>query len=238
MKHQYSPDSFSFHDENEKTLTFLKRSLLSKLSIKVRTDQLNILLKYLRPTAKTKVLDVGLSPNETLADTNLFEKLYPYPQRITAASVEDCRRLHPLYPKIKIVKVKPGQRLPFKDNQFDLVTSWATLEHVGNYDQQEFFLNELLRVGKQVFITTPSRGCFYEVHTGLLFIHWLPLKFFRFICRHSRFRFLAVPETLNPLFVNDIKKFKLRKRVNIYSYKTFNLVPTNLIITNTKIPHL
>ena len=202
---------------------------LSHLSLKVRGDQLNIMMSILKPNKNTTVLDVGLSPNEELVDTNHFEKKYPFPQNITAASIEDCSNLKNRYLKIKIKKIKPNQRLPFKNNQFDLVVSWATLEHVGDYSKQRFFLQELNRVGKKIFVTTPYRGCPYEPHTGIPFLHWFPLPVFRKICSLLGKEFWASSNNLNPLWIKDIKKM-LSSNADIKIYKIFNFIPSHLII--------
>ena len=160
------------------TLTETKH-LLANLSIKVRTDQFNIFTRLTKPARLTKILDVGPTSDETLKDSNMFEKLYPHQKKLTLATIEDPKKLKKLYPLTSVKKVGPGKRLPFKDNQFDVVVSWATIEHVGGYKNQKFFLNELSRVGNQVFLTTPYRACPYEPHSGIWFLHWLPLKVFR-----------------------------------------------------------
>lgn len=221
--------SRSWSNTNENTIDFVKR-ILSNLSIKVRADQFNILQNLIKVTPKTKVLDVGISPNETLPDTNIFERIYPYPQNLTAVSIEDCSKLKKKYPKVKILKIIPNSKLPFRDKQFDLVTAWATLEHVGDYRQQEVFINELLRVGKRVFLTTPYRGCPYEPHTGTFLLHYLPLKIFRWYLRLVGKTFMSQVSNLNPLWVNDLKKFKLIHPVKIKVYKTLSILHSHLII--------
>ena len=57
-----------------------------------------------------------------------------------------------LYKKQKFVKAD-GERLPFKDKEFDYVFCCHVLEHVENPD---VFLNEISRVGKRGYLETPS----------------------------------------------------------------------------------
>jgi ubiquinone/menaquinone biosynthesis C-methylase UbiE len=174
---------------------------------------------------------LGLSPREDLIDTNFFEKFYPYPNQITGASVEDCRNLKLRYPGIKLITVKPDQKLPFANSQFDLAVSWATLEHVGSYQQQQDFLNELLRVGKRIFVTTPYRSCFYEPHTGTFFLHWLPLSWFRkWLKRHKKL-FWSEEKNWNPLNIQDIKNMKLNRAVQVQIYHTLGFIPSHLLIS-------
>jgi len=42
------------------------------------------------------------------------------------------------------------------------------------------FVKEALRISeKYVFITTPNRNFFLDLHTAIPIIHWLPKKMFR-----------------------------------------------------------
>ncbi len=222
-------DNF-WKNDSLKTITKTKH-LLSDFSIKVRTAQFLVFRKTFKPNSKTRVLDVGVTSDETLKDSNLFERLYKWPQKITAATIENAKVLRSLYPKIGVVKVTPLRKLPFRNQSFDVVVSWATLEHTGNYKQQEFFLNELLRIGNKVFITTPYRGALYEPHTGVFFLHWLPLPLFRKVCVFLGKKSWSTEANLNPLWVSDLTNMKLLRKVNFRIYKTFNLLPSHIIIT-------
>lgn len=216
-----------------KNTTSFTKQILSRLSIKERSHTFRIFLKLLKPNKKSKVLDVGVTSLSIYPDSNLFEKLYPYPKNLTAATIESKPILQKLFPNIKVVKIIPHKKLPFKDNQFDIAVSWATLEHVGDYKDQEFFLNELLRVSKKIFVTTPYRGCIYEPHTGLFFFHWLPLSIFRKICLLTGKSDWAQPSVLNPLYISDLNKLNLKKKISVRIYNMFYILRTHLIITNS-----
>lgn len=212
------------------TITPVKH-FLAKLSIIVRGHQFETFLHLFRPTAQTSVLDVGATSDETLKDSNLFLRLYSHPQKLTIATIEDAKKLKKLYPQTRVIKITPNQPLPFKDKTFDLATSWATLEHVGNHRQQRFFISELLRVARNIFLTTPYRGCPYEPHTGFWFLHWLPLRWFRWFSRQTGQSFLAEEANLNPLFVKDIQAMFPRKTwIQIKVYKMFGFLPSHLLI--------
>lgn len=212
------------------TLTETKH-LLANLSIKVRTEQFKTFLRLINPSKTSNILDVGPTSDETLKDSNMFEKLYPYQKKLTLATIEDPKKLKKLYPLTSIKKVSPGKRLPFKNNQFDIVVSWATIEHVGGYKNQKFFLSELSRVGKKVFLTTPYRACPYEPHSGIWFLHWLPLKTFRKFCKLTGKNFWSKESSLNPLLVKDIERMLPQKKVKTIIYKMFGILPSHLIIT-------
>lgn len=217
--------------KTSETVTPVKH-MLATLSIIVRNDQYKVFKRITHPKFTSKVLDVGVTSDETLKDSNLFEKNYEHKENLTAATIEDVKKFRKLYPNIKSVKIYPKKRLPFKDNAFDIVTAWATVEHVGSYKDQAFFINELLRVGKKVYLTTPYRACFYEPHTGIFFLHWLPLKFFRYMCKFIGKDYWSTEENLNPLYVKNIIEMKLKRKVKIKIYSTLGLLPTHLIIHN------
>ena len=215
---------------SKKTVTQTKM-VLGGLARYVRTKQYNEFEKFAQPSENSNVLDVGVSDSEKIEGTNLFERLYPYPESLTIASIEDDKKIKKLYPNAKVIKIFPNQKLPFKNGEFDIAVSWATLEHVGGYKKQAMFINELLRVGKKVFITTPYRACPYEPHTGFFLLHWLPLNLFRWFCIVFNNKFWVDEANLNPLYVKDVLKMRLEKKVKVRIFKMFGIIPSHLIIT-------
>ncbi len=227
---QYNASTWTTNPENKVGIT---KRFLSHLSLRVRKEQLNLLLREYKPKPDETVIDIGISPTEDMVDANYFEKHYPYPSQITALAVEDYSEIKKKYPKIKIIRIEPNVRLPFKSNQFDIATAWATLEHVGNFTKQAKFIREIARVGKKIFITTPYRGCIYEPHTGFFFLHWLPLKIFRFLCKFTGKSFWSSNSNLNPLYVKDIVKMLPGNKFRVIIYMTLGIIPSHLIITNS-----
>ena len=229
MKHSEKISTWTTNPQNKIGLT---KKLLSFLSLTIRKQQLQILTKAVNPTPHLAVADIGFSPTEDMVDANYFEKHYPYQDRITAVSVENCTEIKKRYPLIKIIEILPNSRFPFKNKQFDLSTSWATLEHVGGYKEQKYFLSELLRIGKKIFVTTPYRGCIYEPHTGLFFLHWLPLRIFRRICNLIGKSFWSSPTNFNPLYAKDVFRLIPDHKLKVIVFKMFGFLPSHLIITN------
>ncbi|MCX6705329.1 MAG: class I SAM-dependent methyltransferase [Candidatus Woesebacteria bacterium] len=215
--------------ESKKTITPTKLFLVN-LSIKIRTAQFGVFEKTIKPTLQTRVIDVGVASDETLKDSNLFEKLYKYPKNLTLVTIEDSKKLKKMYPECKVIHIERGEKLPFKNKSFDIAVSWASLEHVGGYKEQEYFLNELLRVGEKIFVTTPYRGAIYEPHSGIFFLHWLPLNWFRKICKMYGKKFWDTEDNLNPLWLSDLRKMKLKRKIKFKVYRTFHLLPSHIII--------
>lgn len=126
----------------------------------------DLFMEVLTLGPESKVLDLGVSPDQSLPESNFFEALYRWKNRIVAASIEDARWLEAAYPGMKFVHIRPGP-LPFFDNEFDAPFCSAVVEHVGDREAQRAFVSECLRVSKQFFVTTPNRQFPIELHTFL-----------------------------------------------------------------------
>src|SRR5688572_18892764 len=66
----------------------------------------------------------------------------------------------------------PGGHFPFADQEFGWVFSNAVIEYVGGPAEQLEFINEMLRVERNVFFTTPTKYFLFEAHTNAFFLHW------------------------------------------------------------------
>ena len=120
------------------------------------------------------VLDVGVSAetNRGLQSRNYFLKNYKYsPETYVGLGVQDLTGMESLFPKKRFVQYLGGE-FPFADKEFDWVFSNAVIEHVGNDEDQLLFLNEMMRVAKNVFFTTPNKYFPIESHTNVFFLHW------------------------------------------------------------------
>lgn len=126
---------------------------------------------------ETKMLDVGFNDIEYSEADNYLEKVYPYPEKITALGILEADLFKKKYPKVNTITYD-GNYFPFDDQSFDIVWSNAVLEHVGNRNKQLLFLREIKRVGKTAYITTPNKYFPVEVHTRTILLHFLPQKMF------------------------------------------------------------
>lgn len=142
-----------------------------RLLIAARDQIYKDFLSRTSPTATSKVLDVGVSDVIT-EGANVLERNYPYLENVTACGLGYCSEFQAAYPKVKYVQIEPNVTLPFADQQFEIATANAVLEHVGSHDNQLLFVKELTRVAQKVFISVPHRFFPIEHHTAIPLLHY------------------------------------------------------------------
>jgi 2-polyprenyl-3-methyl-5-hydroxy-6-metoxy-1,4-benzoquinol methylase len=196
-------------------------SLVVKVSLFNRRRKWKHFMNLVNPDEKTTILDVGFNDTEYFENDNFLEKNYPYRKNITALGLEEPVNFNKIYPEIKAMAYD-GKIFPFKDKEFDVVWANAVLEHVGVFDRQVLFLQQINRVCNKAFITTPNRLFPFEVHTHAFLLHWLPRKTFNkyLVWRGKEW---AAGDYMFLLKRDDIKK--LLKAAGIKKYK---IIPNRL----------
>lgn len=181
--------------------------------------------------ASGTVLDVGVS-SRTHHDrdpwSNFFLRNYRFPpETYTGLGVEDLSGMSELYPDYKFVRYA-GDIMPFRDDEFDWVFSNAVIEHVNDH---ELFLKEMLRVGKQVFFTTPNRYFPIEVHTNLLFTHWHDERFQKWLMAHR-----PEADPINLLCDRTLEGLldKVGARAEIYRNRLFGWTMTFTVVARAQ----
>lgn len=181
----------------------------ARFSLRSRRAKYELMMNELSPDQDSKILDAGaygkMEGNENYAPTNFLEKWYPFKENITALGVDDLSGLKAQYPQVETVRYD-GKVFPFGDQKFDIAFSNAVIEHVGSRADQQLFLDELTRVSRSVFLTTPNRLFFVEPHTLIPFLHWLPQPVFRRICQRIGLDYWSREENLNALTPRTLKK--------------------------------
>ncbi len=161
----------------------------------------------------SNVLDVGVTNNEHNSQVNLFLNTFRYVEEqytgLAIESLDDIRRKHP---NKKFVEYSGGD-FPFVDKQFDWVFSNAVIEHVGDSVAQVHFVNEMLRVSKNVFFTTPNKYFPVEAHTNTLFRHWNESRFYEWCMENSPY---WTDQNLVLLSYEDLKRILERSVAKNY----------------------
>ena len=202
-------------------------------AITARKKMLDLFNQVMQPTETCRILDLGVTPDCSLPESNFFAKSYFYKQNLTVASIEDAAILEQLYPGIKFVKIT-DKLLPFEDNQFDILFCSAVLEHVGDSHCQQIFIREALRVSKKFFFTTPNRQFPLDFHTMLPVIHWLPQATHQRILTKLGYDFWAKTANLNLLSPQSLMRlFPTCQSIYLQKYRLLGL-PSNLIVYGVK----
>lgn len=169
-------------------------SIAERLALRARDRMYVDFMQQCEPEVSSTLLDVGASDVITAA-ANFIERLYPYPQQITAAGLSAAPEFKVAFPTVSYVEITANQALPFPDGHFSIAMSNAVLEHVGSGEHQRRFVAELMRVGRQVFITVPHRYFPVEHHTGIPLLHYWDTSF-EVSCRLLQKDLWSKPENL------------------------------------------
>jgi hypothetical protein len=146
-------------------------SLAEHLLIIARDRIYKDFIERMQPRPSDLILDVGVS-DVIGKGANVLERRYPEQQNITACGLGYGTEFRAAFPKVNYVQIRPNARLPFDDGSFAIATANAVLEHVGSFENQAFFVQELCRVAERVFISVPNKFFPIEHHTALPLVHF------------------------------------------------------------------
>jgi len=139
---------------------------------------------YSLRSAGQTVLDVGVSANDWTGQVNMFLKQFrDEPALYTGLAVDDIGEIARDNPDKSFCRYD-GSVFPFADAAFDWTFSNAVIEHVGGRQSQVLFIQEMCRVSRNVFFTTPNKYFPVESHTNTLFRHWSSPHFYRWCKKH------------------------------------------------------
>jgi hypothetical protein len=146
-------------------------ALFERLSARSRAAKLAMLRELIGDQPAPRVLDLG---GQVESIGPLLE-LLPGGARVTLVNLlpHEVARVQAHGLPIHAL-VGDACRLPFRDGTFDLVYSNAVIEHLGSGPAQRAMAEEIQRVGRAWFVTTPNRWFPFEMHTRLPLVSWLP----------------------------------------------------------------
>jgi ubiquinone/menaquinone biosynthesis C-methylase UbiE len=123
------------------------KGLLEEFLAEKRAEKANNCI--LKSSRAGRILDIGCGSYPYFLSTTNFKEKYGIDPSLKVSSDQNIKLL-----KKDVTK----QKLPFKDNFFDVVTMLAVFEHIDN-DKMDIVLKEIIRVLKKegiFIITTPS----------------------------------------------------------------------------------
>lgn len=206
-----------------------KVAFASRISMHIRRKMFTMFMTVIKPNENHKVLDIGVTSDTKYQESNYFEKLYPFKDKIVCVGTEDGSHLETQHLGIQFIQIVPQAPLPFQDREFDIAFCNAVIEHVGDSGEQNNFINEMLRVSNSFFITTPNRWYPVEFHTAIPLLHFLPKKNYRKILSLIGEAYWSKEENLNLLSKKELRAlFPKDSNVIIDSVRLLGL-STNLV---------
>lgn len=154
-----------------------KYSIYYRVANYFRNKRFNLFIKLLAVKKDTTILDVG-------GTYGFWKELNKYTS-VTLLNISNNKSDN----RIKAITYN-GADMPFSDDEFDVVFSNSTIEHVGNFWAQKRFADEVSRCGKKYFIQVPSFWFPYEPHAHIPLFQFFPapIKIFLFkIIRKSTY---------------------------------------------------
>jgi len=149
--------------------------IFTKLSHISRSRKLDLFDRIMNPTRQMKLLEVGAQIDPDSNRKHQLIDIYPWKDNVSVVNIsaEHISAIRKRYPEIEAV-VGDACELPWPDKNFDVVYSNAVMEHLGSFERQKKMAAEIMRVGKQWFVTTPNRWFPFEFHMRLPLVTWLP----------------------------------------------------------------
>ena len=143
-------------------------SIFAKISPLFRRKRMALFFSRFKPDEQTKLLDLGGLPGTWTGHPGNFPivlvNLEPHPTTDPRFTTVNGNALH----------------LPFPNQAFDIVFSNSLIEHLGTWENQQTFAQEVSRLAPRCWIQTPARSFPIEPHLLTPFVHYFP----KFVQQH------------------------------------------------------
>jgi len=198
-----------------------------------RKKRMKKFIETFNPSEDTTILDVGGTPF-TWELTNVKSK-------ITLLNIQIPQNAESYLHNYSFIK-GDGCSLNYNNRYFEIAFSNSVIEHVGTYADQKKFAKEIRRVGKKIWVQTPSRNFIIEPHLITPLIHFiLPLlsvKYQKYLLKNfTVWGLIARPTSKqindflnNTRLLNYTEMKKLFPDCEIYKEKFFFLTKSYIAI--------
>ncbi len=197
-----------------------------KFSPLFRRRRLLHFMNIIKPSAEEKILDVG--------GYHWFWDDIDHDLNITFLNL-DNERSSPRYVYVH----GDGRKMPFSDNEFDIVFSNSVIEHLGSKEDQAMLAEEIMRVGDKYWVQTPAYEFFIEPHYVAPFIHWLPKRYVRILVPYFTIRGLFTQSSKEEIdqMVSEIRLLKEKELEELFPhsqihYEKFLWMVKSYTVTN------
>jgi len=197
-----------------------------------RRRRFALFLTLMKPSPSDIVLDVGGFPG--------FWISAPQPvKRIDTLNVHEVDWDGKQAPNHNIkTLVGDGCSLTMPDHSYDIAFSNSVIEHVGSWERQRQFAQEIRRVGRRIWVQTPAYECPIEPHYLAPFVHYFPRSFQKkfvrwctvwgWIERPDRDQINSMVETTRLLRKSEMRK--LFPDCELITERMFGIIPKSYIV--------
>ena len=208
--------------------------IFDNLLLKKRLEIIEIVNDLIKLNQLNDVLDIGTTSDTNKSSNIIIKNLKNI---INFHSISD-QKIESSFFKKKLQKSITENFTQDEIDEFksDLVISNATIEHVGNFNNQKKMLENISNLSKKFFIViTPNRFHPLEFHTKIPLIHWLPKSIHRKILGILDLSFFAKEENLNLLSKSDFEKIAHDESIFYeFKYIKFLFFKSNIIFIGKK----
>ena len=199
-------------------------NFIDRIVKKKRQEMLDIINKKLRDIKIHDALDIGTTNDQDYQSSNFLIKNLKNISEFK--SVSDQYIDDNFFSKILTKSITDNFTNEEIDNfKSDLVISNATIEHVGNFENQIKMVKNVAKLSRKFFvITTPNRYHPIDFHTKLPFIHWLPKNVHRSLLNFIGLNYFAKEENLNLFSEQDLNVSMKESGIKNYEIFYINLL--------------
>jgi hypothetical protein len=182
----------------------------NSVSTQLRQQRFGILLEMLQGLPRpVTVLDIGGSQaywEMMTVGTRLNEDI-----QITLLNIDQQLVSSPNFTAV----IGDGRAMPqFLDQQFDIIFSNSTIEHVGSFEDQKQMADEVRRVGKRYYVQTPNQFFPVEPHFVFPFFQFLPIAFRAWLLQHFNLGwYTKIPDYQKAL--HEVKSIRLLNKTEL-----------------------
>ena len=194
-------------------------NFIDRIVKKKRQEMLDIINKKLTDIKIHDALDIGTTNDQDYQSSNfLIKNLINISE---FKSVSDQYIDDNFFSTILTKSITDNFTNEEIDNfKSDLVISNATIEHVGNFENQIKMVKNVAKLARKFFvITTPNRYHPLDFHTKLPFLHWMPKNVHRSLLNFIGLNYFAKEENLNLFSEQDLNV--CMKETGIKNYEIF-----------------
>ena len=199
-------------------------NFIDRIVKKKRQEMLDIINKKLRDIKIHDALDIGTTNDQDYQSSNFLIKNLKNISEFK--SVSDQYIDDNFFSKILTKSITDNFTNEEIDNfKSDLVISNATIEHVGNFENQIKMVKNVAKFARKFFvIITPNRYHPLDFHTKLPFIHWLPKNVHRSLLNFIGLNYFAKEENLNLFSEQDLNVCMKESGIKNYEIFYMNLL--------------